>query len=88
VSHGLKIGETGIDVKAIKDINKVLNDKNQEIDKLKKAIETTQNKLSDPDFEKNAPEKLKQEMNGKIDASRKKIEILENDVKNLIQAVK
>jgi valyl-tRNA synthetase len=88
VLRGLKIGETGIDVKAIKDIDKVLNDKNQEIDRLKKAIETTQNKLSDPDFEKNAPEKLKQEMNGKIDASREKMEILENDIKNLIQAVK
>lgn len=88
VSRGFKIGEVGIDVKAISDTNKVLKNKNQEIDKLKKIIETTQQKLNEPDFVKKAPEKLKQEMNNKIEMYKKKIEILEIDITNLKQAVK
>ena len=85
--RGLKAGEVGIDIKAVKDVNKVLNNKLLEIEKLKKVIETTQQKLKEPDFIKNAPEKLKQEMNNKIDACNKKIEILKKDIHNLQQAV-
>ncbi|MCX8094095.1 MAG: class I tRNA ligase family protein, partial [Candidatus Goldbacteria bacterium] len=83
-----KKGEIGIDIKAIADINKVLNNKNKEIERLKKAIETTELKLREPDFIKNAPEKLKQEMNNKIDEYRKRINILEDDIMNLNKAVK
>ncbi|MCX7698678.1 MAG: class I tRNA ligase family protein, partial [Candidatus Goldbacteria bacterium] len=88
ILKGLKKGVLGLDRKAIADINKVLNNKIQEIERLKKAIETIELKLKEQDFIKNAPEKLKQEMNNKIDEYKKKINILETDILNLNKAVK
>ncbi len=85
---GSKAGEFGMDVKAIPDVNKVISNKKQEIEKLKNIIKTTKQKLTEQDFIKNAPEKLKQEMNNKVEMAGKKIELLETDILNLSQAVK